>query len=705
MEIRNNIVFRLGFVYFLAVLLGIAILGKLFLVQTVDTGKWEEIIRNLENNESVIPARRGNICAEDGSILATSVPYYQLRMDLSALRVRKVFEKYSGKFSSEVSDFFNVSERYFKVRLLKAYKNKSKWFLLDSKKLDYRQLNEFKKLEMMNRSYFGSGLIVVGESERIMPYGDMASRTIGSLSKGLYGGNHGKIGYVGIEGMMESYLVGEKGKSIKKNFSGRWVNVPVKEPQDGKKVITTLNVVLQNYTENALMEQMEKSTAEWGTAILMQVNTGEIKAIANLGRTTDGTYSEIYNYALGHAGCGEPGSTFKLPSLMAALEEGLVDTSDVFDTGIGKWEYKDRTIYDSDYSSGGHGEISVKKILEYSSNIGVAKIITSCYETHPKDFIDRLCNFGFNKPLNIGFAGEAKPYFKYPGDKDWWGTSLAWISYGYEIKITPLHTLTFYNALANNGIMVKPKFIREVSENGTLVKSFDKEVLNPSICSESTLNKARAMLEGVCTEGTGRFLTNPYFPIAGKTGTAQIAYQNKGYTSGGQKKYQASFVGYFPADDPKYSAIVVIVGPHGSYYGGSVAGPVVKKIIGKTYATMLKYREKSKDPVPVIPDIAKGFSDEVCYTAQKIGLDIRTDGINLPLLKVENDKNRKKTDGCSIITGEVPDVKGMGLSDAIYLLEKIGLKVKIIGVGKVISQSMMAGNKFVTGETIWLELG
>jgi len=705
MEIRNKIVFRLGFVYFLAVLLGIAILGKLFLVQTVDTGKWEKIIKNLENNESVIPARRGNICADDGSILATSVPYYQLRMDLSALRVRKVFEKYSGKFSSEVSAFFNVSERYFKARLLKAYKNESKWFLLDSKKLDYRQLNEFKKLGMMSRSYFGSGLIVVGESERIMPHGDMASRTIGSLNKGIYGGNHGKIGYGGIEGMMENFLVGEKGKSIKKNCSGRWVNVPVKEPQDGKKVITTLNVVLQNFTENALMEQMEKSTAEWGTAILMQVNTGEIKAIANLGRTKEGTYSEIYNYSLGHAGCGEPGSTFKLPSLMAALEEGLVDTSDVFDTGIGKWNYKDRTIYDSDYGHGGHGKISVKKILEYSSNIGTAKVITSCYENHQKDFIDRLCNFGFNKSLNIGFAGEARPYVKYPGDKDWWGTSLAWISYGYEIKITPLHTLTFYNAVANNGIMVKPKFIREVRENGTLVKSFDTEVLNYSICSESTLNKAKAMLEGVCTEGTGRFLTNPYFPIAGKTGTAQIAYQNKGYTSGGHKNYQASFVGYFPADNPKYSAIVVIVGPHGTYYGSSVAGPVFKKIVGKTYATMLQYREKSKNQVSIIPDVAKGFSNEVRLTSQKIGLKIKTDGIRQPLLKVENDNNREKVYGCSIVTGKVPDVKGMGLSDAIYLLEKEGLKVKIIGIGKVVRQSLMAGNKIIKGETIRLELG
>jgi len=705
MEIRNNIIFRLGFVYFLAVLLGIAILGKLFLVQTVDTGKWEKIIKNLENNESVIPARRGNICADDGSILATSVPYYQLRMDLSAPRVRKVFEKYSGQFSSEVSAFFHVSERYFKIRLLKAYKNHSRWFLLDSKKLDYRELNKFKKLKMMNRLFFGSGLIVVGESERIMPYGDMASRTIGSLNKGIYGGNHGKIGYGGIEGMMESYLVGKNGKSIKKNLSGRWVDVPVKEPEEGKKVVTTINVVLQNFTENALMEQMKKSRAEWGTAILMKVNTGEIKAIANLGRTKEGTYSEIYNYSLGHAGCGEPGSTFKLPSLMAALEEGLVDTSDVFDTGIGKWKYKDRTIYDSDYGRGGHGAISVKKILEYSSNIGTAKVITSCYENHPKDFIDRLCNFGFNKSLNIGFAGEATPYIKYPGDNDWWGTSLAWISYGYEIKITPLHTLTFYNAVANDGVMVKPKFISEIRENGTLVKSFETEVLNPSICSKSTIKKAKAMLEGVCKEGTGRFLTNPYFPIAGKTGTAQIAYQNKGYTNGGHKNYQASFVGYFPADNPKYSAIVVIVGPKGSYYGSSVAGPVFEKIVGKTYATMLKYREKSKVPVSVIPDIAKGFKTEICSTAKEVGINIKADKTSQPLLKVENNKNQLKIIGSSVITGRVPDVIGMGLSDVFYLLEKEGLKVKINGVGKVIYQSLPAGTKIVKGATIKLELG
>ena len=344
----------------------------------------------------------------------------------------------------------------------------------------------------------------------------------------------------------------------------------------------------------------------------MEVKTGELKAVTNLGKE-NGAYVENYNYALGHAGCYEPGSTFKLVSLMVALEDGLIDTSTVFNTGNGVWKYKGRTIYDRDYRYGGHGAMTVKQIFEKSSNVGVAKIITSCYENNPKAYVNRIYNFGLNKPLGIEVKGEGQPFFKYPGDRDWWGTTLAWMSYGYEMKMTPLQVLTFYNAVANEGSMVKPRLVKEIRDNGVLVRQFKTEVLNPMIVSKETLAKARKMLEGVCETGTGRSLRNEWFSIAGKTGTAQIASGVGGYQKG---MYLASFVGYFPADDPQYSLIITVNNPRGGlYYGGSVAGPVFSEIAERVYATrQLQESEQEPDQYDEkysLPEIKKGNPENI----------------------------------------------------------------------------------------------
>ncbi|WP_372776296.1 penicillin-binding transpeptidase domain-containing protein [Mangrovibacterium sp.] len=710
MEIRKYITLRFGIIYFLALALTAAIVVKLVMIQNIDTERWEQIGKNLKTNTSEIQAKRGNVCADDGSILATSIPYYELRFDCEAPRIVRDFDEKSDAFAEEVAKFFGISKSQFKQRLTQSFRKGNRWFLLYPEKINYNQLQKFKRLSMLQRSNFGSGLIVVGESERVMPHGDMASRTIGTLNKGAFGGIHGNVGYSGIEGVMESYLAGVNGLAIKRNYSGHWVDIPLSEPEDGKDVITTINVNLQDFTQNALMTQMLKSQAEWGTAIVMEVATGDIKAIANLGRRKDGAYAETYNFALGHAGCSEPGSTFKLVSLMVAMEDGYVDTTDVFDTGVGRWEYKGQTIYDSDYGHGGHGAISMKKIFELSSNVGVAKIITKYYEGKERDFIDRVYNFGLNKPLGLGFAGEGVPYIKYPGDNVWWGPSLAWISYGYEIKLTPIQTLTFYNAIANGGRMVKPRFVKEVRENGLLVRKFEPEVLNPMICSGSTLAKAKSMLEGVCSEGTGKSLNNEYFPIAGKTGTAQVAYDNQGYTKGG-KKYQASFAGYFPADDPKYSIMVAVVGPKGLYYGGSVAGPVFKEVVSKVYASFLDPREKAADEKTEEPQkpqkiqlVDKGFSEDVIETAAELKLPINKKEVAGDLVEVAVLENQPKIRSSELRDGLVPSVVGMTGGDALYLLERSGLKVKMKGLGKVSKQSLNAGNKIKKGQTIYLEL-
>ena len=705
MEIRKDITARFGIIYFLAAMMGIVIVAKIFMVQNMDTEKWKGIAKDLKNNTAEIEAKRGNICADDGSILATSVPKYELRLDLGAPRIKRVYDDKADAFALEIAEFFGISKYQFKLKLDQAYKKGNRWFLVYPGDVNYNQLQKFKRLSMMQKGVFGSGLIVVTENERVMPHSELASRTIGTLNKGAYGGIHGNVGYSGIEGLMEGYLSGENGKAVKRNYSGRWINVPIIEPKDGSDVITTLNVNLQDFANNALFRQMEMSQAEWGTAIVMEVKTGEVKAIANLGRRKDGQYAETYNFALGHAGCSEPGSTFKLMSMMVAMEQGYVDTTDVFDTGNGAWDYRGQTIYDSDYHHGGHGKLTMKQIFELSSNVGVAKIITKFYEGHEEDYIDRIYNFGLNKPLGLGFAGEGIPYIKYPGDKVWWGPSLAWISYGYEIKLTPLQTAAFYNAVANDGEMVKPKFVKEVRRNGILEKEFKTEVINPSICSKETLGKAQDLLKGVCIEGTGKSLNNPYFPIAGKTGTAQVAYNNEGYEKDGRRNYQASFAGYFPADDPQYTCVVVIVGPKGKYYGASVAGPVFKEIVGKVYASFMEPRENESEQIATLPQVKSGFKNEIEVTADELDLDIQDGKVDSKLIRVNQKQNKLSASELTIGEGMVPDVRGMGGSDALYLLERSGLKVRMKGIGQVQKQSLKAGNKIKKGQTIYIDLG
>ena len=675
-------------------------------VQQIKNERWEQIAANLEKNTLIVQPNRGNICADDGSVLATSVPGYFVRIDLVAEGVQRVFHEESYSLAYHLSRFFgDNSQREYLRRLTAAYRAGNRGFMLTPRKVDYRELQQIKKFPILCRGRYGGGMIIEQENKRLNPLGVLALRTIGGLNKGAYGGVHGNIGYTGLEGAFEQYLKGKDGISYKENLSGRWVTRTEIEPKDGMDVITTINIKLQDIAESALHKQLHEMKADWGTAILMDVQTGEIKAMANLGKE-NGDYFENYNYALGHAGCYEPGSTFKLVSLMAAMEDGRVDTSDVFDTGSGVWKYRDRTIYDSDWRYGGHGEMTVKQIFEKSSNVGVAKIITSCYEKNPKDYVDRVYSFGVNKPLGLEIAGEGKPFFKYPGDSDWWGTTLAWMSYGYESKMTPLQILTFYNAVANDGKMVKPRLVKEIRDKGMLVKQFRPEIINPMIVSKETLGKAQAMLEGVCETGTGRSLQNPYFKTAGKTGTAQVATGQEGYQEG---MYLASFAGYFPADNPRYSMIVTVNNPRaGTYYGGTVAGPVFKKIAEKVYDSQIlieELREVEEEKNTTLPEIKKGKSTDIIKLAEELKIVGIAGNPATTLADVKKENEGVVLTNANLPAGAVPDVRGMGASDAIFVLENSGLQVEVNGVGKVKKQSITPGAKFSRGQTIYLTLG
>lgn len=699
MGIRRTIISRVAIVYFVLLLFGAVVVIKMVSVQQIKNERWQKIEANLTKNTIIVAPNRGNICADDGSVLATSVPGYFVRIDLASQGVKRVYAKESDSLAFHLSAMFkNASRAQYNRKLNSAYKKGNRGLMLTPRKVDYLELQRIKKFPILRRGRFGGGLIIEQENKRITPLGMLALRTIGSLNKGAYGGVHGAIGYTGLEGAYETYLKGKDGISYKQNLSGRWVTRTEIKPQDGMDVITTINVKMQDIAESALYKQLQKSKADWATAILMEVETGDIKAIANLGKEGNG-YVENDNYALGHRGCYEPGSTFKLVSLMVALEDGVVDTSDVFDTGNGRWVNNRRTITDTH----GYGKLTVKQIFEKSSNVGVAMVITSKYKNNPRDYVDRIYGFGINKPLGLEIKGEGQPYFKYPGDSDWWGTTLGSMSYGYDSKMTPLQILNFYNAVANNGKMVKPQLVKEIRDNGALIKQYKTEILNPMIASKETIGKAQAMLEGVCLYGTGRTVTSKYFDVAGKTGTARVATSSSGYNDG---MYLASFVGYFPTDKPKYSMIVTFNNPRGGYYGASVAGPVFKEIAEKVFALQGFTKESVKEPQQgeKLPAVKNGRTEDILEIAKELQLKNIKGSPDSELASANVQGEEVILTSTTIDSEKVPNVKGMGASNAIFLMENAGLKVKIKGVGKVKKQSLSPGSNFRTGQTVYLTL-
>jgi cell division protein FtsI (penicillin-binding protein 3) len=697
--IRKTILTRIAIVYFVMLLFGIVVVFKMVSVQQIKNERWQKIEKNLSENTILVEPNRGNICADDGSVLATSVPGYFVRIDLAAEGVKRVYNKESDSLAHYLSVFFkDYSKSAYLRRLNAAYKTRNRGFLLTSHKVDYNELQQIKKFPILRRGRYGGGLIIEQENKRINPLGNLALRTIGSINKGAGGGVIGDVGATGLERACEAYLKGENGISYKQNLSGRWVTRTEIEPRNGMDVITTINVKLQDIVESALYKQLHISNADWATAILMEVETGEIKAIANLGRGEE-DYYEKDNYAVGHRGCYEPGSTFKLVSLVAALEDGVVDTSDVVDTGNGRWVSNGRTITDTH----GNGKLTVKEVFEKSSNIGTAKIITTHYAQNPKKYVDRVYGFGLHKPLGVEIIGEGQPYFKYPGDPDWWGTTLGSMSYGYETKMTPLQILTFYNAVGNDGKMVKPRLLREIRDNGALMKTYKTEVLNPMIASKETIGKAQAMLKGVCETGTGRSIQGSYFKVAGKTGTARVA-QVGGYQKG---MYLSSFTGYFPADNPKYSLIVTFNNPKsGAYYGGSVAGPVFKEIAEKVYANriLVESTTQPESKEQYTPLIKSGQAADILEVVEELELENISGILATPIAKSEVSDSLVVLSDAEIPLGRVPDVRGMGASNAIFLLENAGLKVKINGVGKVKQQSLSPGSTCRPGQTVYLAL-
>ena len=701
MDKKKNIIVRFGLLYITLFIVALLVIFNIFNLQFVKGEELKKEISELKSIKKTIPANRGNILAADRRDLACSVPSYRLYMDTRADGLTDgLFNNKIKALSKKLSAFYGDKSPYAYERAIRnARRHNKRFYLINKKKISFTDLQKVKQFPLFNLGKNKSGLIEKQYDSRKKPFGLLASRTIGSIYADKSMG-----GYSGLEKAYDSELKGIDGTGRAVKIPGRWIVREEMPAIDGKDIVTTIDIELQDITENALFKQLEKQDARYGVAILMQVQTGEIKAIANLKRVAPGVYNEAYNYAIGDA--TEPGSTFKLASMIVALEDGVVSLDDTIDTEKGVYHYYDRRMTDSHH--GGFGKITVREVFEKSSNIGVSKIIYYNYKKDPKKYVDRLFSMGLNEPLGIDIPGEGKPVFKYPGSKFWWGTTLPWMSIGYEEQMTPLQVLAFYNAVANNGIKVKPMFVKQILDHGEVVKTFDTQVLNPSICSRSTIDKVHELLKGVVEHGTAKNIKNSRYKIAGKTGTAQIAHGAEGYHKG--LEHQATFVGYFPADEPVYSCIVVVNSPsRGGYYASTIAAPVFKEIADRVYAKSFDKNEvatKIETRVsPNMPYSKGGKKDELLTVFDGIRVRLKNTNAGSQWMSAkarEYDiilRPKKFTDGL------VPDVKGMGAKDAISLLENAGLKVSIRGAGRVRSQSLTPGEKYRKGQRIILTLG
>lgn len=704
MEARKDILWRVYVLYAAMCIFGIAIIAQVINVQFLQGEKWRAKAEELTTEYREIEAARGNIFAADGSLLATSFPIYEVRFDVCANPITdKIFYDNLDSLAYCLANLFSdKSKLQFKAELKEARKNNERYFLL-RKSVNYVELQKIKKFPLFRGGMYKGGLITLQQSKRARPFQELAGRTIGYERPGIQP--------IGLEGAYNTELSGIGGKRLMQKIAGG-VWKPLNddneiEPQDGMDLVTSIDINIQDVAEHALLTQLQKHDADHGCAVLMEVETGEIRAIANLGKNKiTGEYGEYYNYAIGEA--TEPGSTFKLASVIALLEDGLADISDIIDTQDGTFQFYDRIMKDSDHNKGGHGKITLEQAFELSSNVGISRMVVDHYSKEPQKFIDRIYSMNLQNKLGLEIPGEAKPEIKSPKDKNWSGVSLPWMSIGYEMLLTPLQILTFYNAVANNGKMVRPKMVNEITKNGLVNRTFLPEIINNKICSQQTIDKVKILLEGVVDSGTARNLKHADYKIAGKTGTAQIAkegvYKNQKIT------YQASFVGYFPADNPKYSCIVVVNAPNNNvYYANQVAGPIFKEISDKVYSSRLDIHKELQDNGILaenkIPVVQSGHKNDLLTSLQKLNVPVNNETQNDTRWAIgENAGNKVELKETSETKGVVPRVIGMGARDAIYILENLGLRVKIEGFGTVVQQSINAGTEIISSREITLKL-
>ncbi len=690
----KDINFRIIGLYLFVVLIAVGVVVKIVKVQQFSTA----INTSSQPRYFTVEAPRGNIIADDGSLLAISMPLYNVFLDMSVID-NVLFEKHVVEISDGLSNLFedkNAGEYEQFLRVSKKEK-KNKYILLQNK-VTHNKLNALKKIPILKLGQNKGGLIAEQRPNREKPFGLLAQRTVGVLRG---------VNPVGIERAFNQTLSGVDGKHLKRKIAkGIWVPQDAegnKLPRAGNNVVTTINTDMQDVAEKALETTLLNHDANWGCVVLMEVKTGQVKAIANLKKQQDGSVRENFNYAM--AEHVSPGSTFKLASVIAGLEDGFFKTEDSVRTYGGEFTFYDRVMKDSQL--GLYDKITIKEAFIKSSNVGISRIIFDHYKSNPTAFTDRIYKMELSIPLELELPFPNNLKSPTPNKGSWSGVTLPWMSIGYEMQLTPIHMLTFYNAIANQGKMVKPIFTSAISRDGKAIEERTTEVINPAICSKATIDAVMPLLIGVVEDGTAKNIKSGNYLIAGKTGTTVINFNNR--AEGEEKEYQASFIGFFPADNPKYSCIVVVNNPKkNGHYGGLIAAPIFKELADKVYASDMSIH-KALQQIDILASLPKVKQGSVAETNKVLNeFEINTistdelwmvskttkDKVFLEVRKVEKD----------LQNGTMPDLIGMGIQDAIYLLETYGLIIESIGCGAVVQQSISKGESFKKGAIIKLEL-
>lgn len=696
MNIKRSILLRVRVAFLFVLLFAVAVIARIGHIQFAEGEKWAAMGERISFDYKRVKATRGNIYSDNGSLLATSLPFYKIAFDATQPQ-EEVFKKGVDSLAYRLSRFFkDKSQEDYRRMLIDARETGKQYLVLSRKQIDYQDKKMMMTWPIFRAGRLRGGAIFEKVDVRYRPFSHLSSRTIGFVNENEKG--------AGLEYSFNDHLAGQDGYAYYQKIAGG-IWKPVFDATNVKAVNgldlqTTLDINLQDVSETALYNAMLRHDADDGLVVVMEVSTGEVKAISNLSRNNRGGFHEKFNFATGML--FEPGSTFKLVTMIALLEDSNIKLSDSIDTGNGEFTFYNHKV--RDHEEGGLGKVTVAQAFEHSSNVAMARLVDKQFGLHPEKFLAHIDRLKLSKPLGVQIKGEPIPKIKHPGEKGWSGISLPWMAYGYGLEITPLHTLVLYNAVANEGKMIKPIFVRAIQQADEEAEEFETEMINGKICSGETLNKLKLLLEGVVENGTAKNIRGTHYRIAGKTGTAQIL-ENGRYT----RKYITSFVGYFPAHAPKYSAIVLIKNPRGwQQYGSNVAAPVFKEIADNIYARDISIHlamEKKKVLDPgVFPVIKAGNQQELVMLCNELGIANHTETDSE---WVKTTRNGNSINWTKSLVGQdiVPDVRGMTFRDALYLLEKSGLRVFYSGTGRVEEQSLSPGLRIKKGERIFIRLG
>jgi cell division protein FtsI (penicillin-binding protein 3) len=671
-----------------------AVLYKAAHIQFAEGERWNTLADQISYKNQVIKATRGNIYSDNGSLLATSLPFYKVGFDATRAS-EAVFNQGLDSLALLLSRHFGDMSRESYKRKIKNARGEGKQYLLISRKqIGYQDKKKMEQWPIFRNGRLEGGVIFEKVDLRFRPFNNLSKRTIGFINANNRG--------AGLEYSFNDYLAGMDGQALyQKIAGGSWRPVfdgTEVKTENGFDIETTIDINLQDVTETALLRALEYHSADYGTVVVTEVSTGEIKAISNLSRGDDGEYFEKYNYAVG--GLREPGSTFKLVTMLALLEETNISLEDSIETGDGTYKFYNDVV--RDHEVGGYGTITIRDAFERSSNVAMAKLVDKYFGLNPDKFLHYVDHLKLSTPLGIQIKGEGIPNIKRPGDKGWSGITLPWMAYGYGLELTPLQTLSIYNAVANGGVLIRPFLVKKVRKADKVVENFEPQILTSQICSKETLAKLQELLVGVVERGTAMNIKNDHYSIAGKTGTAQVL-ENGRYTH----KYLTSFAGYFPADNPKYSAIVLIKNPKGwRQYGSNVAAPVFKEIADNIYARDIELHDPVKlatEGDGTFPVIRAGYYEELDLLCKELNIPQKPGEIEgWVKTAIENDTIRwvDQPENERV----VPDVTGMTLRDALYLLESRGLRVRYKGHGRVKRQSTLPGVAISKGKEIVIEL-